>query len=498
MRSRFLWDLRETHPLRLLIILGFGLRLIAAIFARGYMATDDHNQVVELAAQWLRGGHDYLAGDEQFYRSLAYPYVNYLQILACHAIGIVHPDLVMLINRLLHAGFSLWTIVLTYRLGLRLTDRKTAFTAGLVVAAGAVMPYVSVRNLIEVVCMPFLLGGVYEVICVIQGEPKQGRGWILAGLAFGIAFLIRWQVAGAIAGVGVFLIVKRQWRGLILLSLAFLIPVFVEGIWDWLAHGVFLGSLWRYIEHNAIHAYDYVVGPWYRYLLLILGIFVPPFSLFCLYASGRYIKRLGILAWAVLPFLIVHSLVPGKQERFLLPIFPELVLMFVIALWYWQQDHEGQWQRWIRYGWRWFWAVNAALLVGALTHYGQRGKIEPLIGIFERGDATGVIVDLTERGRRTDLPLFYLDGGGVRKLPQVFQATSMHEIDSLLETSSTWNYLIYFGDSRLGAGMLPDRYGRDLEIVRHTSPTLVERALLYFNPKYTHSRESWLYRLKTY
>lgn len=494
MRSRLQREIEE-HPLRLLLFVGLALRVIAAIFARGYMATDDHNQVIEMAAQWLRGTDDYLAGDSQFYRSLLYPYLNYLQIAACHAVGMNHPDAVMFINRLLHAVFSLWTIVLTYRLGALLADRPTAFLAGAVVALHAVMPYVAVRNLIEAICMPFLLWGVYEIVMAEQGEQRSLRPWIVAGLAFGLGFLIRWQLASAIAGIGVYVIFKKEWRGVATMTLAFSIPVIIEGLWDWQTHGVFLGSLWRYIEHNALHAYGYVVGPWYRYLLLILGIFIPPLSLFCVYASGRYIKRLGMLVWAVFPFVIVHSLVPGKQERFLLPIFPLLALMFVIALWHWQKECSDRWRRWVAHSWRWFWMVNAMLLVGALTHYGQRGKIEPLIGLFEQKRVSGVIVDLSVRGRRTDLPLFYLDGGGVRALPPVFQSTHMSQIDSLFDSSTIWSHVIYFGNSEMGPGILLDRYGQHLEIIRHTGPTLVEKALLALNPKYTHSRESWLYRI---
>jgi 4-amino-4-deoxy-L-arabinose transferase-like glycosyltransferase len=494
MRSRLQREIDE-HPLRLLLVVGLALRLVAAFCARGYMATDDHNQVIELAASWLRGNNDYLAGDSQFYRSLLYPALNYLQIAACHSFGIVHPDHVMLINRLLHAAFSLWTIALTYRLGLRLGGKSVAWTAGLIVAAHALMPYVSVRNLIEAVCIPFLLWGICEIVNAQDDRSDRNRHWLLAGLAFGIGFLIRWQIASAIAGIGVYLLIKRKWRGAFLMSLAFLVPVAVEGYWDWQAHGVFLGSLVRYLQHNAIHAYDYVVGPWYRYLLLVLGIFVPPFSVLCLYASGRYIKRLGIIAWAVLPFFIVHSLVPGKQERFLIPIFPEIALMFVLALWHWRRECSAVLDRWIGYGWRWFWAVNAVLLIGALTHYGQRGKIEPLIGLFEEPQVSGVFVDVSVRGRKTDLPLFYLDGGGVRPMPQIVQCTDMNEMYTQLGTSSAWSHIVYFGTPVLGPDMLPDRYGQYLNVVRHTSPTLIERALLKLNPKYTHSRESWLCRI---
>jgi hypothetical protein len=88
--------------------------------------------------------------------------------------------------------------------------------------------------------------------------------------------------------------------------------------------------------------------------------------------------------------------------------------------------------------------------------------------------------------------MFYLDGGGVRAMPNVVQATSMAQMDSLFQDSEGWSHIVYFGCPESGADMLRDRYGRDVDIVRHTGPTLVEKALLRLNPKYTHSRESWL------
>jgi hypothetical protein len=182
----------------------------------------------------------------------------------------------------------------------------------------------------------------------------------------------------------------------------------------------------------------------------------------------------------------------------MLPIFPELALMFVLGLWHWQRDCSDTWRRWISYGWRWFWAVNTLLLLGALTHYGQRGKIEPLIGIYEGGDARSVLFDMTERGRRTDLPLYYLDGGGVRTMPLIFQATTVHEIDSANAIGKTnqWDYVVVFSRGTFDEhrAMLEARLG-PLEVVRHTGPTLVERMLLTVNPRYTHSRESWLCRV---
>jgi len=494
----------SDHPLGFLLALGLFLRVLAAIFARGYMGTDDHFQVIEIAAEWQRGNFVFLSGDDQFYRSLFYPALNWLPMAFLHTLGIYHPDAVMLVNRLLHALFSLWTIALTYKCGLLLFDRRVAFTAGLLAVAYALMPYVAVRNLIESFCMPFLLWGVYETAKAETGKSENpNRSWAWAGLAFGLAFIIRWQAAAAVLGVVIYLMYRKQWRGLAVLSGFGLIPVLAQAVWDWRAHGVFFGSFWAYIQHNLAHSRDYVVGPWYRYLLLLLGILIPPFSFLFLAAIVRWAKRFGVLVWAALAFLIIHSAIPGKQERFILPIFPLLALMGTAGLQFWE-ERKPSFGLWIRGGWIWFWSVNIFLLFVAIFNYCQKARIESFIRLYERGDAEGVVADFTEQG--TLLPLYYLDGAEAsRPGPEVYRAYTPADFDSLRLRHHgiigppvlPLNYVIVFSQGKLGEHLktISDHLGR-AEIVAHISPSLADRILLRLNPKYNHSKEAWVCRLK--
>ena len=492
------------HPLELLLTLGLFLRLLAAFFARGYMGTDDHFQVIEIAADWQRGNFVFLPGDTQFYRSLFYPAINWLLMALLHQLGIYHPDSVMLVNRLLHALFSLWSIALTYKLGLLLFNSRVAFTAGLLAAAYFLMPYVAVRNLIESFCIPFLLWGLYEAAKAEMGKAENPRrSWALAGFSLGLAFLIRWQAAAAILGVGLYLIYRKQWRGLAWLSGFGFIPVLAEAVWDWWAHGIFFGSFWVYVQHNLAHSRDYIVGPWYRYLLLLVGLFIPPFSLLFLVAFVRWARSFGVLIWAMLAFLIVHSAVPGKQERFILPIFPFLALMGTAGLFFWQENRSSL-TPWIRWGWRWFWSVNVVLLVAAIFNYSQKARIASFVYLYERGDVCGVVVDFTERG--TLLPLYYLDGADPsRPHSEVYRAYSAAGFDSLRLRHSgkigppvaPLNYVIIFSQGKLEKHlkMITENLGR-VTVLAHISPSLADRILLWLNPKYNHSKEAWVCRLE--
>lgn len=492
------------HPQGFLLLFGFFLRTIAALFARGYMGTDDHFQVIEIAADWERGNFVFLPGDVQFYRSLLYPALNWLPMAFLHALGIYHPDAVMLVNRFLHALYSLWLIVLTYRFGLLVADRQAAFTAGFLAAAYFLMPYVSVRNLIESFCMPFLLWGLYETAKADLGKSEEsGRSWALAGLAFGLAFLIRWQTGAAILGVCLYLVFRRQWRGLALTSAFGLIPVLAESVWDWRAHGIFFGSFWAYVQHNLTHSRDYVVGPWYRYVILLFGILIPPFSILFLAAIVRWARRFGVLTWATVSFLIIHSAVPGKQERFLLPLFPLLAVMGAAGLRFWEASRPSL-KPWIRRGWIWFWSVNTVLLLAALFNYSQKARVASFVYLYERGDAKGVVVDFTEQG--TLLPLYYLDGADpTRPRPEIYEAYSPTDFDSLRlrrqgrigPAVGPLDYVIIFSRGKLEEHlkMIEEHLGR-VKILAHISPSLADWILERLNPKYNHSKETWVGRLE--
>ncbi|HEX9749879.1 MAG TPA: glycosyltransferase family 39 protein [candidate division Zixibacteria bacterium] len=491
--------LKEQHPFLTLLLAGLILRVIASIYSGGYMGSDDHFQVIEMAAEWMRGNNPGLPGGELFYRSLAYPGANWLLMSGLQQIGIVHPETVMFIIRLVHGLTSLWTIALAYRLAKSLAGERAAWNAGLIVAAAFIMPYASVRNLIEVVAMPFLLCALYQIVRAERTQGSSTKHWLLAGLCGGLAFVIRWQVGSAMVGIGLYLMFARQWRGLILVVAGSLIPAVLQGFWDWSWHGVFLGSLWKSLGHNIERSHNYVVGPWYRYVLLLLGVFIPPFSILFGAAMVRFARRLGVLAWAVFAFIIIHSLIPGKQERFLLPIFAAVAVMGVCGLHWWSDGGSERFRRCINWGWRWYWAVNLPLLILACLNYSQKSRIESLTYIYERGDATGIIADYTERATR--LPEYYLDGAHRTPRPIVYPVRSTAQLDTLRlralgmlpEPISGINYAVIFsrGNPDVHVEMLREHFG-EVEIIKHIEPSIADRLLNLFNPRYNHSKESWV------
>jgi hypothetical protein len=481
------------------------------------MASDDHFQVVELAAEWMRGNPVFLDGQERFYRTLLYPGFHWAVMSSCHAMGFFHPDAVMTIVRLFLGAYSLWSVAIVYRYGEAIGGRPVAWTAGWLAAAHALLPYAGVRSLVEMAALPLLIYGLYRLhLAVTRAPARAAVNALLAGLAFGGAVVLRVQVATAAVGIAAYLLWRRRPATLLWWFVGAAVPIALQGIWDLSLYGTFLGSAAKYVEFNRENLHGYVVGPVYRYVLTIIGAFLPPFGLIFFLSIFRRIRDQGVLFWATAAFLLVHSVIPQKQERFLLPVLPAVILMGTFGLHAWVRDAGPTFRRWIRYGWRFFWAVNAPLVLVAIFHYGQKARIEPLVYLYERGGTEGIVLDLTEE--KPGIPRYYLDGGRADRKPPVFYAVRAPEDLGRLrarlapprpaapsgEGTSPGEeakdippvlpeYVLIFSRGRIREHV--DRISRELAgvaIVYHSSPHPIDRVLRALQPNRNRSKESWL------
>ncbi|MEA3479034.1 MAG: glycosyltransferase family 39 protein [Bacteroidota bacterium] len=184
------WD---ENPLGLILGLAILFRLIAVVFSKGYGMLDDHFLVIEAAQSWV-DGYDYnrwLPGSGSTSpqgHSFFYVGIHYILLLLLEKIHLTDPQAKMYVIRLIHAAFSLLIVSYGYKITEKLADKHSARQVGLLMALLWFMPFMSVRNMVEVVCMPFLLWGTY---LLISNREERKPGWvqyIWVGILFGIAF----------------------------------------------------------------------------------------------------------------------------------------------------------------------------------------------------------------------------------------------------------------------------------------------------------------------
>lgn len=383
-------------------------RLAAAILSRGFAFHDDHFEVVEVAQRWLAGHRDWL-GSRDSLRCLLYPGAHWAVFAAAEALGLRDPQAKMLAVRLLNGAWSLAGVAYGMRVAVALLGRERARLSGLLLALFWVSPFAAVHDLVEAACAPALLAALW---CLVRrGGEATPRDAALAGAWLGLAFAIRFQTAVFTAGVGLVLLAQRRLRAAAALGAGTLASAaLLVGGTDWLGYGAPFSSLRAYVAHNAAPGASatYPTGPWYQYLLTLAGVLLPPASLLILAGAVRA-RRLALLFWPALAFLAFHSAYPGKQERFLFPILPVVLILGAAGA----ADLAAEARflrerpRLVRGLWIWFWAANALLLALYSGNYSKRTRVEPLSFLRATGEARSVVVETTEASAPF-VPRFYL------------------------------------------------------------------------------------------
>jgi len=374
---------------------------------------DDHFLVIEAASSWAHGT-DYnhwlpwtLGNTGPEGHSFFYVGIHYLLFKSFLAVGLQDPQLQMLVIRILHAIYSLLIIYFGYKITSHYGNRNQARMVGLILALLFILPNFSVRNLVEVVCIPPLMAAVYWL--ATKQDKSSWRAYIIAGILSGIAVGIRYQAGLIPLGLGlVILIFERNFKGFIIFGIASALSFFGTQVPDIFIWDRPFAELTEYIRYNFIHGSSYFQSPWYTYLLTIAGALIPPISFFLIFGFIREWKRLRYLVLPSFLFLVVHSLIVNKQERFILPIIPFIIIAGIIG-WYNYVDKSAFWakrKRLHQICWGFFWVLNTILLSVATLSYGKKARVEAMSWIYDNG-ASNYAVEYSFRDEIRYPPQFY-------------------------------------------------------------------------------------------
>ena len=197
-------------------------------------------------------------------------------------------------------------------------------------AAVAIAPelvYFGARTLNEVVAAHILVIGCY--LHVPAYSVNSRRRLFTAGMLFGLACLLRIQIAPAIAILALWSMWGR-WRIQFPPIIAGAVVVLVLGaILDWATLGYPLASVWRNVLYNLLYGIntEFGVEPRHYYLLGELGVWGAS-SLFLVLVVAFGAWRRPSLLVASITIVAVHSSIAHKEYRF---IYPAVLLITVLA-----------------------------------------------------------------------------------------------------------------------------------------------------------------------
>lgn len=479
----------RRDPLTALTLIALVPRLLAAVFSAGYFAHDDHFLVIEPARSWVDAA-DYNTwlpwnqGPDATPSGHSFVYVglHYLLFRGLSALGANDPEANMVLVRLLHALWSLVVVRAGYRIAHRLGGERVAWNAGLLLALFYFMPFLAVRNLVEVVCIPFLMLAAWQLV---KDERPAPRAVLLAGVWVGMAINIRFQTIFFAAGPGLVLLAMRRWADGLRYGAGVLLPlVLLQGGIDLFIWGRPFAEMTEYVRYNLANTTTYFDQPWYNYLLLLGGIFIPPFSLAVLF--GLFRRPRPWLLWSpVMLFLAVHSWFPNKQERFLLPIVP-LAFVLGFAAWEafragsaWWRARPGLWRGVMRFTW----GLNAMLLVAITFTYSKRSRVEAMLALREGPPVHGLVVDDTVEHEPPWMPMYYLGRWQASQLPYADPAEDLAGLIARLPADQRPDAVLFIGREDLdGRKARMTALLGPLRGVAVAEPGLVDRVVHWLNP----------------
>jgi len=491
MLKRF-WN---EHPLLAIVLIAFIPRLVAVVFSRGYGMHDDHFGPIEQPFIIMHDITYWASRVEPHGHSIVYPALHYILFQRFEALGIQDPQSKMYIVRLFHALYSLLIVFFGYRIAEVLGNREIAKKAGLLLALFWAFPFLSVRNLIEMVCIPPLMAGLYYALI----SKTVTRNACIAGLFFGLAFAFRYQTLSIPGTLGLIFLLRKEFRQAVLLAFGFLISACViQGSADMFAWGYPFASFREYLRYNMAHGYDYTTGPWYNYALLVLGAFIPPMSFFLLFGFFKQWKKSLLIVFPVLVFFVLHSYFPNKQERFIFPVVPIIFLLSIVG-WEVFVQQSAFWFRHriaLKSLWIWFWVFNIVLLIPFTLYYSKKTRVEamyslygkPLHGIILVGGSVGIIQP----------PLFY---AGVYPVPlyQIENNEQLAQVKTQLDGSHVRpNYAVVFGLEDIERRVLDveSSLGIKLTFEKRIDPSFLDDVFFQLNPKRNKNQTTFVFAVE--
>jgi hypothetical protein len=485
---RKLWD---ENPLWLIVLAAFLLRLLSVIFAKGWGMFDDHFLVIEPSQSWVDGSADntWLPSNGKMTpsgHSWLYPGLHYLFFLFLKFIHINDPQTKMFFVRLIHALFSLIIVIYGYKITLQLSDKKTARTTGLLLALFWFMPFLGVRNMVEVVCIPFLIYGTW---LLIKPQKKPLINALLSGIIMGLGFSIRFQCFFFIFGVVLALLLQKKWKEVLVYSGGVLISAAIlQSCIDYFFWGYPFAEFKEYIIYNIDNANNYITNPWYNYILLLLSILLPPLSFMLFFGYFRVWRKQLLLFLPAFIFLLFHSYFPNKQERFILPIVPFIIIAgmigwnnFIASSKFWLKHTKL-----LRGFWIFFWIINLILLPIVSTTYSKKARVETMCYLSKYPNIRYLLAEDTNYGKTEMFPIFYL-GQWDTYVYNVKPSRTVKTFMQIMEDSEPGcepRFVLFYGDEKLDKRLDSVKMCvPHLEYETTIEPSFIDDLLYRMNPR---------------
>jgi hypothetical protein len=472
----------DFSSFRTIIFVGLIFRLLSAIFSAGYGMHDDHFLIVEAAASWA-DGFDYngwlpwsegnRGGAEG--HSFTYVGLNYLYFAIAKFFGLDNPMLLMVFNRILHAIASIFVVYFGIKITEKLSNRKNAVIVGWILALLWIMPFLSVRNLVEMTSIPFLMWGVWLLV-----QNRKQIDFLYAGMLIGMAVSFRYQIGVFALGVAAYYFFKFHWKPLLLFCGGVLFSFGItQGLVDFLIWGYPFAEFIAYFTYNVNEGVSYMINTnYFMYFYVLFGVLLFPLGLLALIGFFNSAKKQWFLFLPTIAFILFHSIYPNRQERFILTVFPIVVILSIIGIDYLRKTTF--WEKTCRFSWKAFWVLNIPLLLFFSFTSSKKSRIEAMYALYENNmEDERILVEASGDSKVSMLPQFYSGGWSAH-----FTERDEPSVPLTVQEGFVFDYIFFIGDDQLEKRK--ENYRKlypKMELIKSCEPSTIDRVLHTLNPR---------------
>lgn len=456
-------------------------RLITAIFSEGYGMHDDHFLTIEASSSWVNG-YDYNGwlpwsennrGEPEGH-SFTYVGLNFVFFWLCKLIGISDPKLLMVFNRSLHALLSLLVVYFGIKITNKVSTRKNAVLVGWLLALLWLMPFMSVRNLVEMVSVPFLMWGTWMLL-----RSSTMSSFIYGGMLLGFAVSLRYQIAVFSFGIAIYYLWNKQLKNLLLFSLGNVITfALTQGIVDYYIWGYPFAEFWSYATYNMKQGTQYMPNTnYFMYFYVLFGVMLFPFGLLIGAGFFRSSKKYFFLFFPTFCFLLFHTLYPNRQERFILSVLPFFILLGVIG--YDSLRGSKRWNSLWNFSWKAFWVINIPLLAFFTFTSTKESRVNAMYAIYNSTNPKPqILLEGSGNASISMMPKFY----GNKWYASFSELTERPGDVSVINPS--FSYIFFFGEDDLKQRVsYYKQLYPNIHLVKKCKPSLVDQVVKKLNPR---------------
>ncbi len=480
------------------------LNIIAAIFSNGYFAHDDHFLIIEASKSWVegfdynnwlpwnQGNEPYAKGHSFFYVGIYYCYFYIVEF-----IGIQNPFIQIKISQILQSILMISIIYYGFKIIKIKYNHKIAVYASLLLSSFYFFPFLSSRSLVEFFCVPFLFSTAYFI--QKYEKSKKINLLFLAGLLLGFAFNTRFQTGAFALGFALYFILQKNIKGLFILTLGGLFGIsLIQGIVDYFIWGKPFMEFSAYVKYNFANTTSYFNEPWYKFIFLVIpGFLIPPFGIFLYIGFFKGYKKYAAIVLATSAFILFHSYFPNKQERFIIPAIPFIII--IGGAWFfdiYNQFKSSVINKIAKGSFYFFIVINTLIGITLSFTYSKKSRVESL-RFLENKNVTVIIQEDTKRGRIDLAPLFYADNFKLKTIKWKDKYSDENIVKYEKSTKLNPSYIYFYGDENLAERIdSASAILGKLSKVETLNPSFVDNIAFLLNPAFNRNMIVTIYKIE--